>query len=497
MPDAPVNAAQRWLRNLRFYTRPQMLSILALSAVAGQQYPLLFTTLQAWFHDARVDVATVTQLTWIGALFSLKFLWAPVLDNVRLPILHRLLGKRRSWLLLCEVGIIIGLAGMAFHDPSNSRLMLILCALVTAFSAATHDIALDAYRIELSSAPDEQTTLASTYIIGYRLGMLVGGAGALIMGARFGWSMAYFAMAMVTVLGIVAVVVSKPPHEADATDELLPKQVERLANKPSFYRALAFLYSALIQPLVEFFCRYRILGVLLLAMICVYRLSDQTMGSLAMPLYQNAGFSAAQIGSVSKIFGVMMTLLGGIVGSMMTSRYGVFRMLVIGTLLASVTNLMYILVALGGTYATMYYTPPSGLIGSMASGVISLLIPLSDLLHTLGVKPIMLLATTIAADNLASGIAGTVLVGFFASLTSRHYTATQAALFSSLMTLPGKLLGGFSGQYVDLYGYPVSFFLSTLVGIPALLLALAVCAKAKRVQQCSQQHEEQHKQQDA
>ncbi|WP_051523802.1 AmpG family muropeptide MFS transporter [Zymobacter palmae] len=490
MPDVPVNAAQRWLRNLRFYTRPRMLLILILSAVAGQQYPLLFTTLQAWFHDASVDVATVTQLTWIGALFSLKFLWAPLLDNVRLPLLHRLLGKRRSWLLLCEVGIIIGLAGMAFHDPNSSRLLLILYALVTAFSAATHDIALDAYRIELSSAPDEQTALASTYIIGYRLGMLVGGAGALIIGAQFGWSAAYFVMALITAVGLLAVLLSKPPHETITTDELLPKQVERLKDKPSFYRALAFLYSALIQPLVEFFCRYKGLGVLLLAMICVYRLSDQTMGSLAMPLYQNAGFSAAQIGSVSKVFGVLMTLLGGIVGSLLTSRYGVFRLLVVGTLLASVTNLMYILVALSGTEATMHYIAPGGALGSLAAGVIAMLIPLADLLHALGVTPLMLLATTIAADNLASGIAGTVLVGFFASLTSRHYTATQAALFSSLMTLPGKLLGGFIGLYVDLYGYPISFFMSTLIGLPALLLAIAVYIVARPIQQRSQQEDD-------
>ena len=489
MPDAHVSAAQRWLRNLHFYTRPRMLMILVLSAVAGQQYPLLFTTLQAWFHDTNVDVTTITQLTWIGALFSLKFLWAPLLDHIRLPFLHRVLGKRRSWLLLCEIGIIAGLVGMALHDPSSSRLLLIMYALLTAFSAATHDIALDAYRIELSSAADEQTALSSTYIIGYRLGMLIGGAGALIMGARYGWSTAYFAMACVTALGMVAVLLGQSPHEAITKDALLPSEVDRLAQGSSFGQALAFLYSVLVQPLVEFFYRYKAFGGLLLAMICVYRLSDQTMGSLAMPLYQNAGFSAEQIGSISKIFGVLMTLLGGIVGSLLTTRYGVFRLLVVGTLLASITNLMYILVALSGTADTMRYTAPPGVLGVLASGVITLLIPIADALYQAGITPVMLLATTIAADNLASGIAGTVLVGFFASLTSRHYTATQAALFSSLMTLPGKLLGGFSGTCVYLYGYPVSFFISTLAGIPAMLLALAVYMNAHRIQQCSQQEE--------
>lgn len=487
MPDAPISAAQRWLRNLHFYTRPRMLMILILSAVAGQQYPLLFTTLQAWFHDANVDVTTVTQLTWIGALFSLKFLWAPLLDHIRLPFLHRALGKRRSWLLLCEVGIIAGLLGMALHDPSSSCLLLIMYALLTAFSAATHDIALDAYRIELSSAADEQTALSSTYIIGYRLGMLVGGAGALILGARYGWTTAYFAMACITALGMVAVLLGKTPHKTVAKDTLLPREMGRLAQRDPLGRVLAFLYSALAQPLVEFFYRYKVLGVLLLAMICVYRLSDQTMGSLAMPLYQNAGFSAEQIGSISKIFGVLMTLLGGIVGSLLTTRYGVFRLLVVGTLLASVTNMMYVLVALSGTADTMYYAAPSGLLGMLASNTIALLTPIANALHQMGVTPVMLLATTIAADNLASGIAGTVLVGFFASLTSRHYTATQAALFSSLMALPGKLLGGFSGTYASIYGYPVAFFMSTLLGLPALYLALMVYMNARRIQQCSQQ----------
>lgn len=489
MPDARVNTAQRWLRSLRFYTRPRMLMIFILSAVAGQQYPLLFTTLQAWFHDADVDIATVTQLTWIGVFFSLKFLWAPILDNVRLPLLHKLLGKRRSWLLLCEVGIIVGLVGMAWHDPQSSRLLLLVYALLTAFSAATHDIALDAYRIELTSASDEQTALSSTYTIGYRLGMLVGGAGALLIGSRYSWSTAYICMAVIVAIGMVAVLLSRAPHETLSTDEQLPQEVKQLAHEDATGRILAFLYRALIQPLVDFFQRYKYLGVLLIALICVYRLSDQTMGSMAMPLYQNAGFSAAQIGSISKVFGVFMTLLGGVLGSILTTRYGIYRLLVVGTLLASVTNLMYILVALGGTDATMHYTAPPSFIGTFASGVIAMISLLSTALHQIGVTPIMLLAATIAADNLASGIAGTVLVGFFATLTSRHYTATQSALFTSLMTLSGKFLGGFSGVYVEHYGYPISFFMSTLIGIPALILALLVNAKARAIQQRSQQEE--------
>lgn len=488
MSKAPVSTAQRWLRSLRFYTRPQMLIMLVLSAVAGQQYPLLLATLQAWFIDAHINVDTITELTWIGALFSLKFLWAPLIDNVRLPVLHHRLGKRRSWLLLCEVGIVAGLIGMALHDPASSQWALIACALLTAFAAATHDIALDAFRIELSSTADEQIALSSTYVIGYRLGMLIGGAGTLIFGHYYGWATAYLTMALITALGIIAVLLSKPPLEV-RQDELLPDHVKQLAHGHTVQRVLAFLYSALVQPLFEFFCRYGQLGVLLLAMICVYRLSDQTMGSLAMPLYLKAGFSPAQVGSISKGFGVLMTLSGGIVGSLLTTRYGVFRILIVGTLLASVTNLMYIVVALGGTAETMHYAVPDGAIGSMSSGVIAVLTSLSRMLHGLGVTPIMLLATTIAADNFASGIAGTVLIGFFATLTSRHYTATQAALFSSLMTLPGKLLGGFSGAYVIRYGYPVTFFISTLVGLPALLLTLAVYMKARRIEECSQQQD--------
>lgn len=486
MPDANVTTAQRRLRSLRLYTRPHMLMMLILSIVAGQQNPLLFSTLQAWFHDADVKVSTITQLTWISAFFSLKFLWAPLLDTIKLPFLYRLFGKRRSWLLLCEMGIMLGLLGMALYDPHNSRAMLVFFALVTALSAATHDIALDAYRIELSSEADEQAVLSSVYTIGYRLGMLVGGAGALIIGDRCGWSTAYTIMAVIVAIGIITVLVSEAPQPSSCTEKALPTTVP---HRPITARIASFLFRLIIQPISIFFQRYKALGILLLLMICVYRLSDQTMGALAMPLYKEAGFSSEQIGSVTKAFGVMMTLLGGVVGSVLTIRYGIYRLLIGGTLLASVTNLMYILIALGGTAKTMHYSVPPGLFGGLTEWVISALIPLSDALTRLGVNPIMRLTMTIAIDNLASGIAGTVLVGFLASLTSRHYTATQSALFTSLM-LTGKFVGGFSGAYVERYGYPTVFLMSTVLGAPALILTFIINAKRQLIQQRAQQDEE-------
>lgn len=488
MPDANITTAQRWLRGLRLYTRPRMLMMLILSIVAGQQNPLLSSTLQAWFHNADAAVSTITQLTWIGAFFSLKFLWAPLLDNVKLPFLHRLFGKRRSWLLLCEMGIMLGLLGMALYDPHNSRVMLVLFASVAAFSAATHDIALDAYRIELSSAADEQAALSSVYTIGYRLGMLVGGASALLIGDRYGWSTAYTLMAAIVAVGMITVLVSKPPHSASSEENALPATTVT-TPQPIATRVANFLSRLVIQPMTVFFQRYKALGILLLMMICVYRLSDQTMGTLAMPLYQEAGFSLEQIGSVTKFFGVMMTLLGGVVGSILTTRYGIYRLLIGGTLLASVTNLMYILIALGGTAKTMHYSTPPGPLGGLVEGAIAILLPLSDALGQLGVTPIMRLMATIAVDNLASGIAGTVLVGFLASLTSRQYTATQSALFTSLM-LTGKFVGGFSGAYAEHYGYPTVLLMSTLLGAPALILTLIIYAKRQLIQQRAQQHEE-------
>ena len=479
MPSPP---AQRWCRSLSLYLRPQALTVLILGIVAGQQYPLLFSTLQAWFGEAGISVKTITQLTWIGGLFSIKFLWAPIVDNVKIPFLHRRLGKRRSWLLLCECGIIIGLLGMGAHDPHTSLPALIGCSVVTAFFAATHDIALDAYRIELTSQADQQAALASTYTIGYRLGMLIGGAAALIIGDRFGWHHAYQLMALIVAAGIITVVLSAAPQEAANADDAVIRQVQTLEKKGIIGRSAGFLYRAVVQPLADFFVRYRLLSLWLLALICVYRLSDQAMGSLAMPLYQAAGFSAGEIGGVIKVFGVLMTLLGGITGSLLIARYGVYRLLVLGAVLVSITNLLFILVALDGTPATVHYVTPDNLLGHAAQAIIQILNTITHSLKQIGVPPIALLTATIAADNLAGGIAGTVVVSFFALLTSRHYTATQSALFTSMMALPGKCLGGFSGAVQSVYGYPVFFLISILLGLPAFLLALGVNYHAHRIE---------------
>jgi len=430
-----------WREAVTVYLHPQVLVLLLLGFSAGLPFLLVFSTLSAWLTEAQITRSAIGLFSWVGITYSIKVFWAPVIDRLPFPILTRLLGKRRGWMLVAQLGIAAGLLGMAASDPRLQLTSIAMFALLVAFSSATQDITIDAYRIEVASKR-QQAALAAAYIFGYRIALLVAGAGAFYIAEyTASWAMAYVSMAVLMGVGILTVLLIREPEhkrtrEDEARERRIAATVDRLGHLPSRLDRLAeWFSSAVISPFVEFFQRNGSLALAILLLIGVFRLSDITMGVMANPFYLDLGFSKTQIANVAKIFGFFMTIGGSALGGVLVMRYGLMGPLLLSATLVSVTNLLF---------AFMASTDPT----------------------------IQLLAVVISADNLSGGLANAVFIAYLSSLTNRAYTATQYALFSSLMTLPGKFFGGFSGFIVEGYGYTSFFIYAALVGLPAIALVM-------------------------
>ncbi len=422
-----MTSFRAWLCTLKVYTQPASWRMLALGFSAGLPLLLVLGTLSFWLREAGIDRTTIGYLSWVGLAYAFKWVWAPLVDRLPLPGLTRRLGRRRSWLLLSQLLIAAGLLGMASQNPQLALTPMVWSALVVAFGSATQDIALDAYRIE-SASVQEQAALAATYQTGYRLAMIWAGAGVLwvatlAQGAQLGyavraWQVAYSVMAACMVVGIVTVLLSPEPQ---------PRPL------PPSRSVQEWLHSALVAPFADFIARYRWQAALVLGLIAVYRISDVVMGIMANPFYVDMGYTKAQVAAVTKIYGVLMTLLGAFVGGAMAMRWGVMRVLMLGALLSASSNLLFAWLA--GQAPT-----------------------------TVG------LTLVVSADNLAGGIASAAFIAYLSSLTNVQYSATQYALFSSMMLLAPKWLAGFSGQFVDAYGYSPFFISTAALGLPVLVL---------------------------
>ncbi|EHA16867.1 MFS transporter [Halomonas sp. HAL1] len=429
-----------WLAALAIYCRAPVITMLFLGFSAGLPFLLVFSTLSAWLRSDGVEVAAIGFFAWIGMLYSIKFFWAPVVDRLALPLMTRTFGQRRGWMLLAQGMIAAGLVGLAGLSPVGNLGWVALFALLVAFGSATQDIAIDAYRIE-SADDDVQAAMASTYIIGYRGGLLAAGAGALYIAASASWNVAYLSMAALMSVGALTVLLRPEPKRASLSIQLIhePKVrafIRASRGKPKIIRRLgAWSIGALVCPFTDFFSRYGVKALGILVFIAVFRISDLAMASMANPLYIDLGFSLAEIANVTNIFGIAMSIAGGILGGLFVARYGIGPLLIFGAGLVMVTNLLFALLAMVGSQLPM-------------------------------------LVVTIIGDNLANGLASAVFIAFLSSLTSRAYTATQYALFSSLMTLPGKFLSGFGGLVVTAQGYPSFFVIATLLGLPAIILAI-------------------------
>jgi MFS transporter, PAT family, beta-lactamase induction signal transducer AmpG len=426
--SAQVTPQKSWVGALKVYREPVVLRMLALGFSAGLPLLLVLGTLSFRLREAGIDRATIGFLTWVGLAYGFKWCWAPLVDRLPIPLLTKWLGRRRSWLLLSQAAIMGGLVGMALLDPKLALMPTVWCALVVAFGSATQDIALDAYRIESADA-DRQAALAAAYQTGYRLAMIWAGAGVLWIAARAeavtaanydpqAWRIAYLWMAASMGVGVFTVLLSPEPV---GKVQLQAKNIQQ------------WLQMTLIEPFADFFKRYGWHAALILGLISVYRISDIVMGVMANPFYVDMGFTKDQVAGVTKVYGVVMTLVGAFIGGILSMRVGVMRVLMLGAVLSAVSNLLF------------------AWLGSQGPNVNALI-------------------WVISADNLSSGIASAAFIAYLSSLTNIQYSATQYALFSSLMLLLPKFLAGFSGKVVDSVGYAQFFTGTALLGLPVIVL---------------------------
>ena len=442
-PDASPTSAPKltWAQTLKVYLEPASLRMLSLGFSAGLPLLLVFGTLSFWLREAGIDRTTIGFLSWVGLAYGFKWVWSPLVDRMPIPWLTRTLGRRRSWLLASQAVIMLALVSMAMTDPQQSLAPVVWCAIAVAFGSATQDIALDAFRIE-SADTEHQAALAATYQTGYRLAMIWSGAGALWIAARVEipsavagvaapyqhgpWQIAYLVMAVSMLPGVLTVLFSQEP----------------------FQRAIApsknigeWLRGALVEPFADFIGRYRWQAALILGLIATYRISDVVMGIMANPFYVDMGFSKDEVAAVTKVYGVAMTLVGAFVGGILSLRIGVMRVLMLGAILSAASNLLFAWLSTRGHDVTA-------------------------------------LVWVVSADNLAGGIASSAFIAYLSSLTNVQYSATQYALFSSMMLLLPKFVAGFSGKYVDAFGYADFFTSTALLGVPVLIL-VALASRTK------------------
>ena len=443
MPDNAPTSEQTpalrtpWLQTLRVYLEPASLRMLTLGFAAGLPLLLVLGTLSYRLREAGIDRSTIGYLSWVGLAYGFKWVWSPLVDRLPIPLLTTALGRRRSWLLLSQALIVAGLVGMALADPRHTLGPIVWCALAVAFGSATQDIALDAFRIE-SADSQHQAALAATYQTGYRLAMIWAGAGVLWIAARAemapaagaavlqgaaayqngAWQAAYLVMAASMAVGIITVLFSREPA---------PMALPPARN------AAEWLRGAVVAPFADFLSRYGWQAVQILALIAVYRISDVVMGIMANPFYVDMGFTKDEVAAVTKVYGVIMTLVGAFVGGVLSMRLGVMRILMLGAVLSAASNLLFAWLAGHGHDVTA-------------------------------------LIAVVSADNLASGIASAAFIAYLSSLTNVHYSATQYALFSSMMLLAPKFVAGFGGDFVNAYGYASFFTATAVLGVPVLLL---------------------------
>ena len=505
LPDN-IEKTRTWGEALSAFFHPRVIAMLFLGFSAGVPILLIFSTLSVWLREADVERATIGFFSWAALGYGFKFVWAPLVDKLPLPFLGRVMGQRRSWLLFSQVAIMGALCFMAVSEPTTGLQALAIGAVMLGFSSATQDIVIDAYRIE-AAEKELQGLMSATYIAGYRIGMIVAGAGALELAGildvvdgydKFAWQTTYFAMAAVMVVGVITTLIINEPIRKETKsaylntindyarflgvfvlaasafvgiffassgwageaklslsgDGLLNKQLAgfiveavRLCIGVAAATATAWAMIAInfvpkkmitetyLAPFTDFFVRYGRVALLIIALISTYRIADVVMGVMANVFYVDLGYEKQEIGRITKLFGLTMTIAGGFLGGLLTVRYGVMRILFLGAVLAAITNILFALLA--------------------------------------GIGPdLWALAGVISADNLSAGIASAAFVAYLSSLTSTSFTATQYALFSSIMVLLPKLIAGYSGMMVENIGY-VSFFIAT-AAIGAIPLALIV-----------------------
>jgi PAT family beta-lactamase induction signal transducer AmpG len=447
LTQEPVTTAERtgsWLAAILVYLQPRMLSMMALGFSSGLPFMLIYMTLSAWLRQSGVSREVIGTLSLVGLAYSFKFLWSPIVDRVKLPLIGKLLGQRRSWMLLTQVLIALALFAIAASEPADNLRHLVMITGLLAVSGATQDIAVDAWRIETASAT-EQGAMVAAYQLGYRIAVIAAQAPALWIASHAGWHLSYATMGALAGIGVLTTLLVKEPERRTPPKSVLTERrvIEWLGRRAHWPRGLqqagAWLLGAVVCPLLDFFARYGWgLGLLLFAFISSYRVTDYAMGVMSNTFYIDMHYTLDQIADIAKVFGVTMSIVGAFAGGVAVARLGRAGSLALGSVLIMLTNIGYSLLAAHGQ--------PS-LIG---------------------------LATAAGLDYFAYGVHGTVLIAFMSSLTSAGYTATQYAVLSSAYSLPGKLVMSRSGYVATALGYPSFYLYTASLSIPALLLLWAL-----------------------
>ncbi len=398
---------------------PRLALMLALGFSSGLPFLLIFSTQLAWLREAGVGRSAIGLMSYAALAFTLKFAWAPVIDEYDPPVVGTWLGRRRGWMLIAQLMVAAGLAGLAFGAPATTLSWSFAFAFLTAFAAASQDVTIDGWRID--AAPIEgQGMMSAVYTLGYRLAMLCAGAGALYLADFVNWRAAYLAMAGLTLVGIGGCLASP-----------------RLDKPPAPPGGRASFAVSFVEPLRDLVSRYGLALIAILALVAIYRLPDFVSGVMANPLYIDLGFTKSDIATVSKLYGVWIGIAGAFGGGAAVARLGLMPSLILGGVAASSSHLTLALLASKGA-------------------------------------SLPLLTLAVSVESFASGFAGAALIAYMSSLVSPGFAATQYALLSSLYALPGKLVGGLSGVMVDEFGY-VRFFLATAaIGVPVVALSLTV-----------------------
>ena len=487
-----MDKSTNWLKSILIYLDIRVLRLLIFGFSSGLPILLIFSTLSLWLKSAGIDRSTITLFSWAGLAYSFKFLWAPMIDKLPIIFLTEKFGHRKSWLILSQSFLICLLIAVGFVDPKSNLLVMAILILLIGFSSATQDAVIDTYRIE--SAPSNlQSAMSGIYIVGYRLGMISAGAGSLLIASWLGgdekiynvtaWQKTYMIMAFFQSIGLLCAVLSPEPLTKRILIEKAKDRFQLISiffisilgfilifnifpsfvdNDPllnsiyTFLKVLAgfatmliiFFISAKINfikkeiliytffdPFYDFIKKYGSTAVIILLIIGFYRVADIVMGVVANLFYSEKGYTLSQIANYSKFWGLIATIFGGLIGGILASHFNNYFVLLLGSILAALTNCLF-----------------------------ALLVNLEP--------DVIFLISIIIADNVSAGIASVAFVAFLSSLTNIQCTTSQYAMFTSFMLFFPKLIGGYSGQIVDSFGYFNFFIFTAFLGLPVILLII-------------------------
>jgi len=432
------------MKKINSYLEKKMLITLSMGFVSGVPLLLTITLLQAWLTDEGISKSTIGLFALVGLPYSLKFIWAPLFDHFTVSGL----GRRRGWLLITQILLIVSIIILGMSDPAMNPFNVAVLATLVAFSSASQDIVIDAYRRE-SLTDEEQTIGASAYVLGYRIGALAAGAGGLILADYMTYQMVYAFMSAIMIYGVFITLIAEEPK--------------------NYYEPSNFM-SAIYNPFVEFFNRYvsiniasdrlinlknrskisrrnivsntLVIPILILLFILLYKIGDTMAHSLSTNFYLDIGFSKSEIGTIVKFFGLFATLIGAFIGGLLSLKIGLYRSLMIFGIFQAIATLGFSILAYFG-------------------------------------NDLYLLMIVISLENLAAGMGYTAYLAFIANMTNKKFTATQFALMTALMSLPRTLFSGMSGYLVEMLDWELYFIFCSLIAFPALIILIKLRRRLK------------------